>query len=634
MLRPLGNINKIDPAELNLLKKRIDIVSAVVIFFVVILVVRLWHLQIQQGAEYARLSEVNRIRTQYLAAPRGNILDRNGEVIISNRPRFNVVWIREDAPHPDEVIKQLATLLELDISELLDRIRAGADQPRYIPTRLKEDVDWKTLVQIENNSFNLPGVQIEVLPSRDYLYENMASHMIGYLGEINRQELDERKAEGYLAGDQIGKMGVEKLFEPYLRGEKGYSLVEVDVHGFAQKQLQIHEPLPGGDLRLTLDIKIQHAAEEAMGDKAGAVVVMEVNTGRLLALLSAPALPLNKFVGGIPAPVWRGLLDDPKTPLINKPIQGQYPPGSTYKIITALAGLEEKIITPDTVHYCPGFLNFGNRRYGCWKKGGHGAVNLNRAISESCDVYFYQVGQKLGVDTLARYAAMFGLGRKSGIKLEHEKDGLVPTSEWKLRRHREPWQDGETMSVAIGQGFNLTTPLQVTRMTAAVATGGKLFRPLLVDSVRDQDGKVVATFPPELESTMTARENTWNLVRQGMIDAVNGPSPTARNAKLPGIIVAGKTGTAQVVKLAHFEHLKGDAIPYRFRDHAWFTSYAPADKPEIAVTVLVEHGGGGGSVAAPVAKAVLKSYFADRLGPAAGVPEPPAPTPAPTDSEE
>ncbi len=632
MLRPLGNINKMDPAELNILKKRIDIVSAVVIFFVVILVVRLWHLQIQQGAEYSRLSEVNRIRTQYLAAPRGNILDRNGEIIISNRPRFNVVWIREDAPHPDEVIKQLAGLLGMDISELLDRIRAGADHPRYMPTRLKEDVDWKTLVQIENNSFNLPGVQIEVLPSRDYLYGNMASHLIGYLGEINRQELDERSAEGYLAGDQIGKMGVEKLFEPYLKGEKGYSLVEVDVHGFAQKQLQIHEPLPGGDLRLTLDIKIQKAAEDAMADKAGAVVAMEVNTGRLLALVSAPALPLNKFEGGIPTPVWRGLLEDPKTPLINKPIQGQYPPGSTYKLITALAGLEEKVITPETVHYCPGFINFGNRRYGCWKKGGHGAVNLNKAISESCDVYFYQVGQKLGVDTLARYAALFGLGRKTGIKLEHEKEGLVPTSEWKQRRHQEPWQEGETMSVAIGQGFNLATPLQINRMTAAVANGGKLYRPLLVDSVRDQEGNMVTSFPPVLENTAIAKENSWRLVRQGMIDAVNGEHATARAAKFSEIVVAGKTGTAQVVRLAHFEHLKGDAIPYKFRDHAWFTCYAPADNPEIAVTVLVEHGGGGGSVAAPIAKAVLKSYFAGRLG-AAAAPEPPPP-PATIDSEE
>lgn len=632
MRRPLGNINKMDPAELNILKKRIDIVSAVVIFFVVILVVRLWQLQIQQGAEYSRLSEVNRIRTQYLAAPRGNILDRNGEIIVSNRPRFNVVWIREDTPHPDEVIKQLAGLLEMDISELLDRIRAGADHPRYMPTRLKEDVDWKTLVQIENNSFNLPGVQIEVLPSRDYLYGNMASHLIGYLGEINRQELDERSAEGYLAGNQIGKMGVEKLFEPYLKGEKGYSLMEVDVHGFAQKQLQIHEPLPGGDLRLTLDINIQKAAEDAMADKAGAVVAMEVNSGRLLALVSAPALPLNKFEGGIPTPIWRGLLEDPKTPLINKPIQGQYPPGSTYKIITALAGLEEKVITPETVHYCPGFLNFGNRRYGCWKKGGHGAVNLNKAISESCDVYFYQVGQKLGVDTLARYAAMFGLGRKTGIKLEHEKDGLVPTSEWKLRRHREPWQDGETMSIAIGQGFNLATPLQINRMTAAVATGGKLYRPLLVESVRDQEGNIVTTFPPMLENTAIAKENSWRLIRQGMIDAVNGEHATARAAKFSEIVVAGKTGTAQVVRLAHFEHLKGDAIPYKFRDHAWFTCYAPADNPEIAVTVLVEHGGGGGSVAAPLAKAVLKSYFADRLG-ATASPEPPPP-PATIDSEE
>ncbi|MFH7321075.1 penicillin-binding protein 2 [Desulfurivibrio sp. D14AmB] len=594
-----------------MLKKRTDAATAVVLCVVAILVLRLWYLQIQQGGEYMQLSESNRIRVQQLAAPRGNLLDRHGEIMVTNRPRFNVIWIREDAPHPDEVIKQLARILDLDISELLDRIRAGAEQPRFIPTRLKEDIDWRTLVRIENNSFNLPGVQIEVQPSRDYLYGNMASHLVGYLGEINRQELAERPGDGYRSGDPIGKMGIEKLFESYLRGEKGRSYVEVDVRGFAQKQLQIQEPLPGNDLQLTLDAEIQQVAEKVLEGQAGAVVVMEVDTGRLLALASAPHLPLDQFVGRIPLPVWRGLLDDRRAPLLNKPVQGQYAPGSTYKIITALAGLEEGVVTPETTHYCAGSIVFGGRRYHCWNRNGHGHVNLKQAMTVSCDVYFYQLGQRLGVDTLARYARILGLGGKTGVVLEHEKAGLVPTAAWKLQRHREPWQDGETLSLAIGQGFNLVTPLQIARMTAAVANGGRLYRPKLMVAIRDPEGQVIQEFAPELERDIsTVKTRTWRLLQEAVEAAVAGERATGRSARIKDIRVAGKTGTAQVVRLSHFEHLEDDEeIPYQFRDHAWFTAYAPADKPEVVVTVLVEHGGGGGLVAAPMAKTVLEAYF-------------------------
>ncbi|MFH7326076.1 penicillin-binding protein 2 [Desulfurivibrio sp. C05AmB] len=621
MRRPLGNINKMDPAELTMLKKRIDVATAVILVFVALLVLRLWYLQINQGSEYIQRSESNRIRVQQLAAPRGNLLDRHGEVLVTNRPRFNVIWLREDAPHPDEVIRQLARILELDTSEVLDRIRAGADLPRFIPTRLKEDIDWRTLVQIENNSFNLPGVQIEVQPSRDYLYGNTASHLVGYLGEINRQELERQRDEGYRAGDAIGKQGLEKVFESYLRGEKGQRYVEVDVRGFAQKQLQVQEPLPGNDLQLTLDIEVQRAAEAGLGEQAGAVVVMEVHSGRLLALASAPHLPLESFVGGIPQTVWRDLLDDHRSPLLNKPLQGQYAPGSTYKIITALAALEEGVVTPETTHYCGGSIIFAGRRYHCWQRRGHGHVNLKEAMTKSCDVYFYQLGQRLGVDTLARYARMLGLGRKTGVELEHEKEGLVPTSAWKLQRHRERWQDGETLSVAIGQGFNLTTPLQLTRMTAAVANGGRLYRPKLVSAVRDPEGRVLREFIPEPEGDLSSiSPRTWRLLQESLVAAVHGERATGRSARLKDITVAGKTGTAQVVRLAQIEHLKDDEIPYHFRDHAWFTAYAPAEAPEVAITVLVEHGGGGGSVAAPLAKAVLEAYFNRQAG---ALPEPP-----------
>ena len=606
----LGKINKMNPDELKMLKRRTDLAAALVIALVIILVLRLWFLQIQNGGEYLERSERNRVRVQQLVAPRGNLLDRHGEVLVTNRPRFNVIWLRDDAPHPEEVVKKLAPILEMDISDILDQIRAGADQPRFIPTRLKEGVDWGTVVQIENNAFSLPGVRIEVQPSRDYLYGNLASHLVGYLGEINSKELASLKGEGYLAGDPIGKMGLEKIYEKELRGEKGRSFVEVDVRGFAQKQLKMQEPTSGNDLMLTLDLAMQQAAEEGLQGQAGAVVAMEVHSGRLLALASAPRLPLDKFIGGIPSRVWRQLLGDVRSPLLNKPVQGQYAPGSTYKIITAIAALEEGVVTPETTHYCGGSIYFGGRRYHCWKRGGHGHTNLKSALTESCDVYFYQVGQGLGVDTIARYARMLGLGRKTGVELEHEKEGLIPTAAWKKERYGESWQDGETMSIAIGQGFNLVTPLQLTRMMAAVANGGRIYRPLLVSGILDLEGKLIKEFLPTLDQDVTAiRNSTWQLVREGLESAVMGRRGTGKASRLGNITVAGKTGTSQVVRLSHVEDLEGDGIPYKYRDHAWFTAYAPADAPEIVVTVLVEHGGGGGSVAAPVAREVFAAYF-------------------------
>jgi penicillin-binding protein 2 len=608
MTRSVQRINKMDEAELHLLKKRIDIATAVIILLGAMLFVRLWYLQIHKGNEFSKLAESNRVRIQDIAAPRGNILDRKGRLLVTNRPSFNVVWVKEDAPNPDQVIKQLSEILDEDINILLNKIRNAAGRPRYLPLRLQEDIDWKKLVYIENHRYELPGVRIEVLPSRDYLFGDMASHIIGYLGEINQEELDKLADQNYRGGDLVGKMGIEKLYESHLKGEKGRNYLEVDVHGLEQKQLTGQEPMQGNDLILTLDLDLQFAAEQAMTGKAGTVIAMEVNTGRLLVLASSPPLELQKFIGGISTTHWKEMLEDPLHPLINKTVQGQYPPASTYKIITAIAALAERLVTPETVVYCSGGMQFGNRRYGCWKKGGHGPVDLKRALAESCDVYFYQAGLKLGVDTLAKYAMSFGLGKRTGIEIEHEKAGLIPTAAWKLNRHKIPWQDGETLSIAIGQGFNLTTPLQVCQMTAVIANGGILYRPQFIESIVDHDGQARTMFTPMIDGKALGDEKTFSLVRNGMIAAVNGPSATGGRSRLPDIVVAGKTGTAQVVHMEKFTSM-GKDIPYKYRDHGWFTAFAPADKPEIAVTVLVEHGGGGGANAAPIAKVVLERYF-------------------------
>lgn len=604
-----------DDAELDFLKKRALISSIVVISFFAVLVARLWYLQIQEGETYAALADNNRVRYVEIAPPRGNIFDSTGKEIVTNRPSFNVVLSREDNRLDDGLLKKVAAILDVEVSVLLDRIRKMSDTPGHIPIRLAEDIEWEKVALIENNRLELPGIRIEVVPLRVYHYGNYASHLIGYLGEISQEQLDAAEQGIYRGGDLVGKMGLENLYEHVLRGEKGKEYMEVNALGFEQKYLKGIEPLPGSDLHLTVNMDLQQAAEEIMAreDKAGAVVAVEVNSGRVLVAASSPQLKLDEFIGGISAKAWQALLDDPRHPLINKVVQGQYPPASTYKIVTALAGLGEGVVSADTIIYCPGHYRFGNRTYRCWKRGGHGAVNLHRALSESCDVYFYQVGQRLGVDRLAGYARRLGLGKKTGVDMEHEKSGLIPTADWKKKRFNVPWQEGETLSVAIGQGFDLATPIQVCMMTAALANGGTLYRPALIESIRDPDGHLVQEFEPEVLERFVGQGQNMRLVRAGLVEAVNGKRGTGRPAKLDNITVAGKTGTAQVVRLKQYQHMKEEDIPYQYRDHAWFTCYAPAENPEIAITVLVEHGLHGSSGAGPVARAVLEAYFADRL---------------------
>jgi len=607
-------IKKIDADELNQLKKRTDAVTLVIIFFIAVIITRLWFLQIHNGSKYREKADNNRVRMLDVVAPRGNILDSEGHTLITNRPSFNIVWVKEDSPDPDEIIKKLSLILNEEIAVLLKKVRESLDNPRHIPILLKEDIDWKTLVYIENNHYDLPGVRIEVLPRRNYLFGDFGSHMIGYTGEINQKELEARKWENYQGGNQIGKRGFEKLYEEELRGDKGIVYMEVDAHGFEQRQLKGKEPLPGNDLQLTVDLDLQLEAENAMAGKAGAVVAMDVNSGRILAFASAPPVRLENFVGGISTKNWQALLNDIKRPLVHKTIQGQYPPGSTYKIITALAGLSKGAINSNTVFYCAGSMPFGNRRYGCWKKGGHGAVSLHRALAESCDVYFYQVGLKVGVDSLAEYANRLGLGHKTGIEFEYEKSGLIPTANWKKLAKGEPWQEGETLSIAIGQGFNLVTPLQICQMTSALANGGVLYKPFLVEKIIDPEGQVVKQFFPAVDVELIGMDNYLALIRKGLVGAVNDRRGTAKAARLENITVAGKTGTAQVVTMEKFKEVDEEDVAYKHRDHAWFTSFAPAENPEIAVTVLVEHGGHGGSAAAPVAKKILEKYFAKKNG--------------------
>ncbi|MFV0437215.1 MAG: penicillin-binding protein 2 [Desulfopila sp.] len=604
-----------DNEGVDLLRRRLLGGAALIIVFFAIIILRLWTLQIQHGEDYKNSAYSNRVRVQEITAPRGQILDRKGREIVTNRPSFNVVMMREDSHDIEDMLKRLAPILDTDISELWGRIRNAEGTPRYLPVVLKEDIDWETLAYLENHNQKFSGIRVEVQPVRVYNYGDLAANAIGYLGIISKKDLASADPELYSGTDLIGKQGLERLREADLRGGKGHRYTEVDARGFERGELKQEDPLPGRDIQLTLDIDLQKVAEDMMNEdeKAGAVVAMEVKTGRLLALVSTPTIHLEDFVGGISHEKWQALLDNPKHPLLNKVVQGVYPPGSTYKMITAMAGLSTGVINKDTIIYCPGFYRFGNRTYRCWKHSGHGAVNLRKAISESCDVYFYQVGQMVGVDALAEYAQKFGLGQKTGVELEHEKAGLTPTKQWKLENRKSKWQDGETLSVAIGQGYDLATPLQINVMTATLANHGRRYRPQLVEKVVDPDGTVLSSFAPIVESDLKMNANKMQQIIDGMWDVVQGKRGTARKVAIDGVDIAGKTGTAQVVKLARYKGLKDEDIPYKMRDHAWFTCFAPVDNPEIAVTVLVEHGLHGSSTAGPVARAVLEKYFEDRL---------------------
>lgn len=613
--KDIADIAERDEGALDLLKKRLLAAAVVVIFFLVIIILRLWFLQISHGEEYEERAYGNRVRIRQLVPPRGHILDRNGKEIVTNRPSFNVSLIQEDSHDLGNVLKRLAPVLDMDVSELWDKIREASDTPRYVPVILKEDIDWQTLAYLENHNHVFSGIRTEVQPVRVYHYGDLAANVIGYLGSISKQELESADRDIYRGGDIIGKKGLEKIREVDLRGEKGHSYSEVDARGFEQQLLKTVEPLPGREIRLTLDVDLQQIAESYMaaGEKSGAVVALEVKTGRILAAVTAPTIQINDFVGGISTAKWKALLDNPKHPLINKVVQASYPPASTYKMVTAIAGLATGVVDEDSVIYCPGHYRFGNRTYRCWKHSGHGPVNLIKAIGESCDVYFYQVGQKVGVDVLAEYAVKLGLGKKTGVEMEYEKSGLAPTKSWKEKYRHAKWQEGETLSVAIGQGFNLATPLQMAVMTATLANGGKTYRPQLVEQVIDPEGKVIESFSPELINEIVGFERYFELIKLGMEEVVHGKRGTARVVAIDGLRIAGKTGTAQVVRLAQYKHLKEENIPYKYRDHAWFTCYAPAEDPEIAVTVLVEHGLHGGSGAGPIARAVLNQYFSGKL---------------------
>ncbi len=594
-------------------KQRLNGAMLCVLAAFTILIIRLFYLQVIEGEEYRRLSNSNCIRLKSIDAPRGLIFDRDRNLLVDNRPSFDLSIILKDAKPVDRTIEKLSGLINVPEEELMPAIDKHKGLMAYKPILLASDIGRDMLAAIEVHKFDLPGVVVSVKPRRHYIFHQSASHLLGYLSQINLEELRSRKYPGCRTGDFIGKFGIEKTYQGFLRGDRGGQQVEVDVTGQVVRVIKSVPAVPGHNILLTIDSDLQKKAESLIAGLAGAVVAMDPVSGHILALTSSPSFDQNDFVSGMSSQQWNSLVSNPKRPMSNRAVQGLYPPASTYKIVTAMAGLEEKVIDTETTFYCPGHYRYGDRVFRCWKRGGHGEVNVVDALAQSCDVFFYQVGQELGVDRLAWYAKACGLGKPTGIELDHEAAGLIPTAAWKKRRTGVAWMGGETLSVAIGQGYNLTTPIQMLALTAAVANNGIRLRPQVMKAIETVEGKVVQTVKREELGVLPAGKETLAIIKKSLWEVVNNRKGTAWIAHVEGLNISGKTGTAQVVSRKKDAPDSEEEVKEAFKPHAWFVAYAPSDSPKIAVVVIVEHGEHGSSAGGPVARELIKLYLADEL---------------------
>ncbi|MEY4064906.1 MAG: hypothetical protein RIR26_1114 [Pseudomonadota bacterium] len=606
--------------ELVVEPRRIYIAIFIFVFVVLFLTGRLWYLQILKGKDFFIASERNRVREVTRPAPRGLIYDRNGSLMLANRPFFDLVIIPQYLQNREHTLKIVSELFSIPLEQIEKRLAESASIPHFVPVRIKRNLTLHEVAMIESNKFFLPGVDVDTAPRRDYQRSDSA-HLFGYLGEVTNRELDNLNSVSrdyqYRVGSIIGKLGVEKKYENNLRGLEGKDYLQVDAYGRLQSSSTMDFGLNsrkngqrGNDLYLTVDDDIQRAAVEAFRNKNGAVVAMNAQTGEILAYVSHPNFSLSMYQDGLTGEDWQLLQTNPFKPLLDKVTGGAYPPGSVFKIITALAALEEGVTNPQRTYSCNGVFALGNGKWRCWKKTGHGVVNLRRAIEQSCDVYFYQVGNLLGVDRIAKWSRAFGLGEKTGLDLNMEVTGIVPSTEWKLQTKGAPWQSGDTINVSIGQGYNLMTPIQIATMMAAIGNGGKVFRPYLLKRIVDSTGQVLVEEKPLLRRNVAFKPENIAIVRGGLEDVVMSPTGTGKRAQVSGFKVAGKTGTAQTAALKRTKEKDVEEVSFQQRDHAWFASYAPADNPEIAVVALSEFdGGGGGAQAAPIVQKVLEAYL-------------------------
>jgi len=591
------------------MEKKLVILVGIIAASFLFLVLYFWRLQIFQYDNYQRLADNNRIRLVEMPATRGIITDRNGVILADSSPNYSLAVVPEDMDDNWEAeLRTLARLLSRDPDEAVNRLAESGRKEPYRAIRIFENLDDREVALIESESDRFPGANLRVIPRRYYPFGRVAAHTLGYVGEVSPEQLASRLYRGVRIGDIVGKFGLEKIYDNYLRGKDGGRQVEVNAQGREINVLGITEPVPGLNLVLNIDIRMQKILEEALTGKQGAAVAMDVKTGGILAMVSQPSFDPNEFSLRISRQRWNEILKDPAHPLQNRAIQGVYPPGSTFKVVTAAAALMEKALDPDEELFCPGYYRYGGRTYWDWKVGGHGKVNLFKGIVESCDVYFYQAGERTGIDGLSNWAFDLGLGKTTGIDLPGELEGLIPTREWKKRTRNEPWFPGETLSASIGQGFVLVTPLQMVSLYSTVANRGLLLEPRVISRIEDVTGRIVEEKNVEIKRKSGVSQDAWNRINEALIGVVENDKGTGRGARLRDFAVAGKTGTAQVVRLEAWRGKKEEEIPWELRDHAWFVAFAPYDDPEVAVAVVVEHGGHGSSAALPIVARFLRKY--------------------------
>ena len=585
--------------------------------FMAVLGARMRYMQVDQADEFRLLAEENRVNIRLIPPARGLILDRKGRVIAGNEQNYRVIITREDAGDVPAVLARLAHVIPL-LPDEIEKVVAEADRSSpFVPIIVKDRLPWEDFSRVAVNAPALPGVQPEVGLSRTYPLLGDFAHVVGYVGPVSEKDL-----EGIENPDpilripkfQIGKIGVERWQEDVLRGMAGTKRIEVNAVGRVMRELERVDGDAGADLMLTIDADVQNFAQARLGDESAAAVVMDVNTGDLLAIASSPSFDPNLFVRGISQTDYSTLLDNDHRPLANKTVQGVYPPGSTFKMVTALAALEAGVVTPESSFTCRGYIEYGERRFHCWKNGGHGSVNLGRALAESCDVYFYEIAQKVGIDKIAEMGKRLGLGTRHDLPMSAIAEGTMPNKDWKQASYQQDWRIGDTINASIGQGYVLTSPLQLAVMTARIATG-RAVSPRLVRAI---DGELLAV--PDTPGMGLDRAQLA-AVQRGMFEVTMGAHGTAKSSRIvaDAMVMAGKTGTSQVRNISAAERARGvvsnDQLPWERRDHALFVGYAPFDAPKYAISVVVEHGGGGSLAAAPIARDIILRAMSDGLPP-------------------
>ncbi|WP_428564812.1 MAG: penicillin-binding protein 2 [Solidesulfovibrio sp. DCME] len=577
------------------------LLQALVLGLFCLFTLRLWYLQVHKGTKFADMARDNQLRQVRINSARGRIVDKNGLPLAVSEPSFALGLVREDCADVDATLAKVSEWTGVDKAQLLETFRRGKKRVKpFEPLTLITDLPYESLARIEANAMLYPGLEIVIRQKRSYPTGALMSHVLGYVAEANEEEL-EKKPELSL-GDSVGKQGLEYALEDELRGAKGRKQVEVDAFGRQHNEQILEPPRAGGDVRLAIDVNLQRECSRLMEGQAGAIVVMEPTTGKILAMVSEPSYDNNMFVLGVPADKWKELRDNPRHPIQNRVTQGVYPPGSVFKLLMAAAGLSQGFVRPGDIVSCPGVYKVGNRDFHDWKKGGHGALDLRGALVHSCDIYFYKLGDRMGIDRLSEYATASGFGVRTGIDLPHEKAGLIPSKEWKRKRFGAAWSKGETVIASIGQGYVLTSPLQVARYVSALVGGGKLMKPELVE-----------TEPPKVDAVLPLKDGDRQLILDAMVATVE--QGTAKSLLRSDAVLGGKTGTAQVVKLINPDvRRKAHAMPYEQRDHAWLASWGKKDGKSYVVVCLVEHGGHGGEIAGPIVRKVYEYLF----GPAPG----------------